>query len=320
MGLFDFLSDIPIVGDVIDFIDDNYDSGKDALSSFAPYFSAAAGAVGQGGANQINLQIARENSAFNANQAEANRNFQSQSALDARNFEQYNSDTAWRRGVADMSAAGINPMLAVMKGGATSPTSSGSSGSVGQAMQPAPMQSKVAAALAGYSTAVDVAKREQEVRLMQQEYRIKEQTLEKGSKLIGGGLDAVPGAAKALAEKVADAVMAIEDAAGGVKSGANPVVSKFIETGKVVSQSLDAARSAPERVSARFTASAAQAADRLRRIPEGSIRMGKDVIGAGSFTGNRATDLRDIAGIKDIGERKRALASYRLFLDKRSRQ
>lgn len=44
-------------------------------------------------------------------------------AEDAFNRSMYASNTAWQRGLADMQAAGVNPMLAVHQGGASSPQS-----------------------------------------------------------------------------------------------------------------------------------------------------------------------------------------------------
>lgn len=73
-----------------------------------------AGAVRE--ANATNLQISREGTAFNAMQAEKQMQFQREM-----------SSTAYQRAVADMKAAGINPMMAVNNGGASSP--SGASGS-----------------------------------------------------------------------------------------------------------------------------------------------------------------------------------------------
>jgi hypothetical protein len=48
--------------------------------------------------------------------------------MNAQQYNQYNADTQWQRGVKDMEAAGLNPMLAYAKGGNQSATS------------PAPMQ------------------------------------------------------------------------------------------------------------------------------------------------------------------------------------
>lgn len=68
--------------------------------------------------NEQNEDIQSQNSAFNAEQAHLNREFQREQ-----------SNTVWSRAVADMKTAGLNPMLAYSQGG--NPASSGSAATAG---------------------------------------------------------------------------------------------------------------------------------------------------------------------------------------------
>lgn len=81
-------------------------TGAAVGSAAGPWGTVIGGAIGaigdflgQRSANKQNLRIAREQM----------------------QFQERMSNTAWQRGVADMQAAGINPMLAVSQGPATAP-------------------------------------------------------------------------------------------------------------------------------------------------------------------------------------------------------
>lgn len=111
---------------------------------------------GQDDVNATNLQIAANNSAFNAEQARINREFQDTQALRQMTFQETQREDQYQTAVADMKAAGLNPMLAYAQGGAKPTSGAMAGGSQATSAQNAVMGNRALAGLQGAASAAQI--------------------------------------------------------------------------------------------------------------------------------------------------------------------
>lgn len=159
MGILDGILDV--AGSILKPITSFLTPGVSSLAGSA--LSAYGAYQGQASANQVNREEAQANRDFQQSMFNQQRGFAEQNMRTQEAFQTQMASTQWQRGVSDMQAAGLNPMLAFSQGGNASPSgaSSGAGSAAGaQARVDSPAVAAINAALQARAVASTISLQE----------------------------------------------------------------------------------------------------------------------------------------------------------------